>query len=236
MQIIRPIDKTVWSESEIYSNLLSLKGADIIELGCGSGITARAIVKDFSTGSYVACEVDQHQHDRNVSALDHSGIDFIFAGAESIPFEDSSFDVLFMFKSLHHVPTEKLGLAMAEIHRTLKPGGTAYISEPLFSGEFNDLIRIFHDEKEVREAAFEAEKEAIKSGLFQLSSQQFFYVPREFSDFQDFENKLLKVTHTSHVINDITYEEIKSKYFSNADKNGYAKFYAPMRVDLLKKI
>lgn len=236
MQITRPINKTVSSEAEIYSSLLPLQGANIIELGCGSGVTARAIVKDFSPTSYVACEVDRHQHDENVSALDHSGIDFIFAGAESIPFEDSSFDVLLMFKSLHHVPVEKMGQAMAEMHRILKPGGTAYVSEPLYSGEFNDLIKIFHDEKDVREAAFEAEKKAVENGLFQLSSQQFFYLSREFKDFQDFENKLVKVTHTSHEIDDATYKEIKSKYYSNADKKGSAKFYAPMRVDLLTKI
>jgi len=236
MQIIKPIDKTVSSESEIYSSLLSLKGANIIELGCGSGVTARSIVKDFSTDSYIACEVDKHQHDKNVSSVDHSGIDFIYAGAESIPFEGSSFNVLLMFKSLHHVPTEKMGLAMAEIHRVLKLGGAAYISEPLYSGEFNDLVKIFHDEKEVREAAFKAEKKAVEDGLFQLSSQHFFNVPREFAAFQDFEDKLINNTHTSHVLDDITYEKIKSRYFSKADNNGFARFYAPMRVDLLKKI
>lgn len=86
--------------------------------------------------------------------MDNSGIDFIFAGAESIPFEDFSFDVLLMFKSLHHVPIEKMGIAMAEIYRILKPGGIAYVSEHLYSGEFNELVKIFHDEKEVREADF----------------------------------------------------------------------------------
>ena len=76
----------------------------------------------------------------------------------------------------------------------------------------------------------------VEDGLFQLSSQHFFNVPREFAAFQDFEDKLINNTHTSHVLDDITYEKIKSRYFSKADNNGFARFYAPMRVDLLKKI
>lgn len=61
-------------------------------------------------------------------------------------------------------------------------------------------------------------------------------MPREFTGFQDFENRLLKVTHTFHVIDDATFKEIRSKHYSNADNNGVARFYAPMRADVLARV
>ena len=57
---------------------------------------------------------------------------------------------------------------MAEIHRVLKPDGLAYISEPVFAGEFNEIIRLFHDELAVREAAFAAVGRAVATGRFEL--------------------------------------------------------------------
>jgi 2-methylisocitrate lyase-like PEP mutase family enzyme len=66
-----------------------------------------------------------------------------------------------MFKSLHHVPVPLMDQALAEIRRVLKPGGLAYISEPVFAGEFNEVLRLFHDESIVRREAFSAIERAV---------------------------------------------------------------------------
>jgi ubiquinone/menaquinone biosynthesis C-methylase UbiE len=51
--------------------------------------------------------------------------DLRLADAESLPFENASFDVVYTFGVIHHTPdTEK---AVAEIHRVLKLGGRAII-------------------------------------------------------------------------------------------------------------
>ncbi|NNL84587.1 MAG: class I SAM-dependent methyltransferase [Myxococcales bacterium] len=55
-------------------------------------------------------------------------------GAEAIAAPDASFDVVMLFKSLHHVPVQMMDAALNEIARVLKPDGTAYISEPVFAG------------------------------------------------------------------------------------------------------
>ena len=49
----------------------------------------------------------------------------VHGDAESIPFADSSFDLVYSFGVLHHTPdTER---AIAEVFRVLRPGGTALI-------------------------------------------------------------------------------------------------------------
>ncbi len=52
----------------------------------------------------LALEVDQVQHAINAAIGDLPNVEFGLGGAEAIPAADASFDVAFMFKSLHHVP------------------------------------------------------------------------------------------------------------------------------------
>ena len=65
--------------------------------------------------------------------------------------------------------------ALAEIARVLRPGGLAWISEPVFAGDMNEVIRLFHDEQQVREAAFAAIGRAVHGGRLQLVEQLFFH-------------------------------------------------------------
>ena len=156
------------------------------------------------------------------------------AGAQAIPAADASTDLVFMFKSLHHVPGELLAQSFAEITRVLKPGGLAYISEPIFAGEFNEILRLFHDEQQVREAAFAATCAAVDSGQLELVEEIFFDTPVHFADFADFEAQVIGVTHTQHHLSDQVHAEVKRRFTNNAGENG-AEFLAPIRVDLLRK-
>jgi ubiquinone/menaquinone biosynthesis C-methylase UbiE len=47
------------------------------------------------------------------------------ADAESLPFPDASFDVVYSYGVLHHSPNT--ARAVSEVHRVLKPGGTALV-------------------------------------------------------------------------------------------------------------
>ncbi|MFK5984243.1 MAG: class I SAM-dependent methyltransferase [Pseudomonadota bacterium] len=70
-------------------------------------------------------------------------VKFIKAGAEKIPLADRSIDVVFMFKSFHHIPIDLMGIALHEIKRILKADGIVYISEPIFDGDFNQVLRLY---------------------------------------------------------------------------------------------
>ena len=50
---------------------------------------------------------------------------FVHHDAESLPFDDNSFDVVYSNGVLHHTPNTRS--VVAEIHRVLKPGGQAIV-------------------------------------------------------------------------------------------------------------
>ena len=220
-------------EHEIYNELLELDGKRILELGCGRAEITRAIASEGKGRSMVALEVDEIQHALHQTIDDLPNVEFRMAGAESIPYPDDHFDVAFMFKSLHHVPLDLMDKAMRELARVLKPGGYAYISEPIFAGAFNEILCMFHDEEQVRLAAFEATKRAVDSGQFELASETFFNSPMHFDDFADFENKILGATHTDHQLSPELHTAVKAKFESHMTPDG-TNFLMPIRVDMLK--
>jgi ubiquinone/menaquinone biosynthesis C-methylase UbiE len=220
-------------EFEIVKTL-PLRDAHVLELGCGKAEKTRAVAQGGEIASITAMEVDEIQHARNLQIGDLSNVRFCLGGAEAIPAPDASFDIVLMFKSLHHVPVDKMDQALAEIRRVLKPGGLAYLSEPVYSGEFNKILCLFHDEKAVREAAFDAIQRVVRSGSLELVCQTFFNTPGHFDDFEQFEDKVLKVTHTQHRLSAEVYEAVRAAFARHMTPQG-CNFQNPIRVDLLRK-
>lgn len=234
MQISNPHIDLICNEQEIYEQMLPFEGARVLELGCGKAEKTRAIAKAGKIASILALEVDAIQHASNLTVTDLPNVCFEPGCAEDIPAADNSMDIVLMFKSLHHVPVDKMDQALAEIHRVLKPGGLAYISEPVFAGEFNEILRLFHDEQKVREAAFAAIERAISSGLLTLVAQRFFKTPMHFDDFNQFEEKVINVTHTSHKLSPALHDAVQTAFMRHMTAAG-ANFFMPIRVDLLQK-
>jgi ubiquinone/menaquinone biosynthesis C-methylase UbiE len=222
------------AETEIYHRLLSLDGKHILELGCGSAAITRDIAQGGAGRKITALEVDEIAHEKNLQITDLPNVTFGLAGAEAIPLDDACVDVVFMFKSLHHVPVALMDKALQEIHRVLKPGGQLYISEPVFAGDFNEILRLFHDEQEVREAAFNAIRNAVDRRLFNLVEEVFFNSPMKFADFAEFENAILKATHTDHRLDKGLYDLVKLRFEQHLGDDG-ARFLMPVRVDMLQK-
>jgi len=221
-------------ESDIYNRLLTLDGKHILELGCGSADITRNIANSGENRKITALEVDEFAHNKNLQVTDLPNVTFALAGAQQIPLEDESVDVVFMFKSLHHVPQELMEPSMQEIRRVLNPGGLVYISEPVFAGDFNEVLRLFHDEQEVRQAAFDIVKKSVDDGLFQLVEEVFFNSPMRFENFEEFENNTIRATHSDHNLDQALYDQVKQRFEQHVGDDG-AQFLMPIRVDLLQK-
>ena len=221
-------------EADVYERLLTLDDKHILELGCGSAQITRNIATSGSGRSITALEVDEIAHNKNLQITDLPNVSFQLSGAQQIPLDDDSVDVAFMFKSLHHVPIELMRPSMHEIKRVLKPGGHAYISEPIFAGDFNEVLRLFHDEQRVREAAFATVKNAVDEGLFELVDELFFNSPMHFQDFAEFEENTIRATHSEHNLDDELYAIVKQRFEQHMSDDG-ANFLMPIRVDLLRE-
>ena len=234
MQIMIEVNEAPVAESAVYHELLPLRGARIVELGCGAAAHTRAIAETGLPAEILACEVDTIQHEKNLAIADLPNVTFVHAGAESIPADDASADIVMMFKSLHHVPQASMGQALREIARVLRPGGLAYISEPVYAGDFNEVLRLFHDERAVREAAFRAVCEAVDGGVLELVEQHFFNTRNDFVDFDEFSRRIIGVTHTDHRLSAEQTEHVRDKFNGYMGPDG-ARFVMPIRVDLLQR-
>ena len=111
-------------QGHILSDVLAKinwRGKHVLEIGTGVGTDARAIIHRGAI--YTGINIDQASVDMTARALDV----FSLSGkvekhdATNMPYADASFDVVYSFGALPCVPD--LDKVMAEIYRTLKPGG-----------------------------------------------------------------------------------------------------------------
>ena len=92
----------------------------LLDAGCGDGGVARLLRE--RVREVVAVDVE-----RFATWGDGPGLTFLVADAESLPFEDASFDAVHSKDSLHHMDSPER--ALAEYHLVLKPGGAALVIE-----------------------------------------------------------------------------------------------------------
>jgi SAM-dependent methyltransferase len=139
-----------------------VRGRDVLDVGCGAGW----LVRRFAGVGARAVGVDPLADalDRARGEDPDGGERYLEAGAQALPFGDSSFDVVVFFNSLHHVPVGELDRALAEAARVLRAGGVIYVQEPLAQGEFFELAKAVDDETDIRAAAQAALDRATAAG------------------------------------------------------------------------
>jgi SAM-dependent methyltransferase len=225
----------ITDELELLHSLVPLdQHSHIIELGCGAAQLSRNLLARFPACAVNALEVDERQHAKNL-AKPQTGLQFLQAGAQAIPFEADRFDLALMLKSLHHIPLDLLDQALGEVWRVLRPGGLLYVLEPVFAGSQNEIMRLFHDEEQVRAAALRALQRAVASGAWQQDTEVFFDMPVQYRNFADFEQRLIGVTYLDHHLDASTLAAVRSRFEQHMSPSG-AYFERPTRVNLLRKL
>jgi len=220
----------VTDEAQFMAGHLSVKDARIIELGCGKAEVARRLLEHHGAREVTGFEVDERQHHTNLTAAPVPGLRFAAGAAQSIPRPDVSCDGVMMLKSLHHVPMPLLDRALREIARVLVPGGWLYVSEPLYAGEFNDLVKRFHDEGEVRAAAYAALQRASEGGVLSWDREVVFDTPLQFRDYEDFHGRIVQATHADHVLSPALAREVREHFQRHMGADG-ARFVRQMRIN-----
>ncbi|MEZ5635738.1 MAG: class I SAM-dependent methyltransferase [Burkholderiaceae bacterium] len=220
-------------EIDILASVVPLDGQRIIELGCGAAKLARALLLCHPDSRVTGVEVDARQHAKNLAAP-QAGLRFVAGVAQDIPCDDDAFDLALMLKSLHHVPMPAMAQALAEVARVVRPGGHCYISEPVFDGALNHIIRLYNDEQVVRAAAQAAIDAALATGMWTQAAERHFAVPSRFDDFDAFEQRMIRQTYADHRPDAATMAEVRRRFEARCGPDG-AVFEQPMHVRLLRR-
>ena len=221
-------------ELDVLADMVPLAGQHIVELGCGAAHLSRALLARYADSRVTGLEVDERQHAKNLTAPP-AGLQFVAAGAQAIPFPDASFDLALMLKSLHHIPLPLLAQALGEVARVLRPAGYLYVSEPVYDGAFNEVIRVFNDEGAVRAAAQAALDDALRTGAWTQVGERHFEMPVHFRDFADFEQRMMRPTFADHRIDDAKLAAARAAFEPYVASDG-AWFTRPMHVRLLRRL
>ncbi|PZU35882.1 MAG: class I SAM-dependent methyltransferase [Acidovorax sp.] len=222
-------------ELDVLVELLPTPGTRVIELGCGGARMARQMLQRWPDMRYLGLEVDLRQHAINLQDTPPR-MRFAVGGAQAIACDDAQFDLALMLKSLHHVPLDAMDQALTEVARVLRPGGHLYVSEPVYEGALNEIVRLYNDEGIVRAAAQAALDRALAvRSTWEQVAQRRFDMPVHFEDFAQFERRMMNPTFADHRIDAPLRERVAAAFAPHCSMEG-AHFVRPMHVRLLRRV
>ncbi len=108
-----------------------MHGGRALEVGCGRGVGTELILEVFGADSVGAFDLDPRMVAlaRTRLAAHGSRVHLWVGDAVAISAPDATYDAVFDFGIIHHVPEWRR--ALTEVHRVLKPGGCFYAEEVL---------------------------------------------------------------------------------------------------------
>jgi len=108
-----------------------MNGGAALEIGCGRGVGVELIYEVFGADSVDAFDLDPRMVEQARARLSARGLDArLWVGdATAISSPDGSYDAVFDFGIVHHVPRWRD--ALSEVGRVLVPGGRFYAEEVL---------------------------------------------------------------------------------------------------------
>lgn len=106
-----------------------VEGGRVLEIGCGRGIGTEIILSRFGAGRVDAFDLDPDMVERARRRLARFGerVRLSQGDATVIAAEDSTYDAVFDFGIIHHVPDWRK--AVREVSRVLRPGGRFFFEE-----------------------------------------------------------------------------------------------------------
>lgn len=101
-------------------------GQRVLDVGCGTGVAAITAARQGAKVSALDLSPVLIEHGRRHAALAQFEIDFREGDVEALPFDDGAFDVV--LSQFGHMFAPRPDVAVAQMLRVLKPGGTIAFS------------------------------------------------------------------------------------------------------------
>ena len=151
----------------------AMRGGRALEIGCGRGVGTDLIVRLFGADAVDAFDLDPRMVARARERLSAYGsrVRVWVGDASTIDAPDATYDAVFDFGIIHHVPEWRR--VVAEVHRVLKPGGRFYGEEVLRGFLEHPLARrLFDHPQNDRFDAVTFARELATSGLGDVSTEE----------------------------------------------------------------
>lgn len=120
-----------WHEAAIMERLGGrVEGGRVLEIGCGRGVGTEIIFERFGAREVHAFDLDPdmvEQARRRLAGYPPERLRLYVGDASALEAEDESYDAVFDFAIIHHVPNWRL--TVAEVRRVLRPGGLFFFEE-----------------------------------------------------------------------------------------------------------
>ncbi|MCP4008920.1 MAG: class I SAM-dependent methyltransferase [Proteobacteria bacterium] len=226
------IDLGESTDFQVLQDTLELSNRRVVDIGCGKGEFAAAIA---GLGAQVSgIEPDPVQAASNRNAKPVPGLDLFEAGAQSLPLESTSQDVLLFRFSLHHIPPALYPEVLNEAARVLKPGGSLYIMEPVAQGSSQYVMELFHDETRVRAKAQQALTD-FAPAYFEHRKTYNYTVVRHYDDFEAYVKRYGKLSYNSYALDTVDNASVKNRFREFQQDDGRIVLKQPVKADLFTR-
>jgi SAM-dependent methyltransferase len=218
----------------VLLELVAPAGRDVLDVGCGVGALTRELAA--AGAQAVGMEISEERRDAAAASDPEAIARYVAGRAEALPLDDATMDAVVFMRSLHHVPAELMGPALAESRRVVRPGGVVYVAEPLTEGTLFALIRRIDDETEVRDSAQAAIARAEAFGLEHAATVEYDRRMR-FADVAAVRRLVVGVDPARASAFDASVGEIERDFTALGEPDGDGGgrwFNQPMRADLLR--
>jgi SAM-dependent methyltransferase len=218
--------------TEVLAETVPLAGRRVLEVGCGDGRLLGWLAGKSALA--VGLDPDTAQLAR-ATASAGAGL-LVRATGERLPFAAAAFDLVLFFNSLHHVPVDRQGAALAEAARVLRAGGDLLVAEPLAEGPWFEFLRPLEDETEVRDRAQAALRHARCAGLFEEMAETNYLGRVEVASPSAAINRLIAADPARGTRLASVLPELERRFAKLAEPVGAGFAFAqPIRLDHLRK-
>ena len=141
--------------TKIRARLGLIDGGKVLDIATGTGDFIDTLMKALkSYDSFFGIDISKKDLASAQKRLVNQPVKLVEMNAESLEFDDNSFDTVCMAYSLHHL--NRIDKVLDEMHRVLKPGGNLIIQE-----EFRDGKQTQAQQTNILQHAWEAQIDSL---------------------------------------------------------------------------
>ncbi|MFX0061501.1 MAG: class I SAM-dependent methyltransferase [Candidatus Hermodarchaeota archaeon] len=119
---------------EIANRLKSISGGKVLDICTATGDFIRTLMKTLKDYDwFVGMDISKKDLETAKKQFENQPVEIIEMNAETLEFENGSFDTVCLSHSLHHL--EKIDKVLTEIKRVLRPDGCFILQESYCDGE-----------------------------------------------------------------------------------------------------